>query len=109
MGIVASGDDQPKSENLQDLILTYRAMVNAMRDGNALILAGQKDKFDMVRYHRLEVKVNGLWPKLSQAEQRLACADLVASGHMPQTFMDALLMFNGKVDMSEPPEPCLKI
>ena len=95
MGIVSNAETS-KSENYTDLLVTYRAMLDLRRGPN----------FDDTRYHRLENKVNDLWAKLSNLEQKQAVKELVFSGHMEQRIADILVMFDGRIDMSDPPEPC---
>jgi hypothetical protein len=106
MSIMDDAGEYVKSSDFQDLIITYRAMVDAMRLETKLTNEGKKEKFDQVRYFRLEIKVNHLWSVLSRPEQLAACNELVKTDHMPQTFADILLMSGGTINMEQPPEPC---
>ena len=92
-------DVEVKSELVDDLILSYRAMIDL----------GRSVKPDMTRFYRLETKVNGFWPRMSNLEQKAAVKALVESGHMSSDCAAMLTMFDGRVDMSEPPEPCIKL
>lgn len=103
MGIINDSEinNDVKNEKLDDFLLSYRGMIELSR--NVL------DKIDMTRYHRLESKVNNLWLELSNKEQMIAVNSLVESGHMIQKVADMLVIFEGRIDMSKPLEPCYRI
>jgi hypothetical protein len=87
MGIVADAEELPKNEEINDLLVVYRAMIDLMRQGNAGI------KIDMTRYHKLEAKANSGFSKLSNVDQKIAVDDLVRSGHMDPKLAEILTSF----------------
>lgn len=107
MGILKNSTPvQKPSDNYEYLIICYRAMVDTMRQGQAMKASATFERFDNTRYHRLEIKVDDLWIKLSDDEQISAVYDLIKSGHMTQRYADILILFKGRINMDNPPEPC---
>lgn len=101
-----AGADDPKSDDSKDLLVVYRALVEAKRAGEKLLEEGKP--FDKVRYHKLEIKADALWLKLNQKESFYCCQELIKSGHMDPMVAEMLTSFGGKVDPSKPAEPCLR-
>ncbi len=109
MGILATAAMLIKSEDVVDIIVIYKAMVDAMRLNNRLIEEGKRDKIDTVRYLKLEGKVDALWDKLTRDEQIVAVANLVKDGYMHEYVAEMIATFGGRINQNETPEPCIKI
>lgn len=110
MSIISDGEsEKPQSDTFNDLVIMYRAMVDAMRQGQKMIEEGTYAKFDRVRYKKLELKCDSLWPKLSHKEHVMAVEDLIRSGHMSSPIAEMLIYCNGTISTEQPKEPCWSV
>lgn len=106
MGILSNNTKSPIPEPVQDMIDLYSEMIKTRRK----IESGIGDKnHEIIRYDKLECKVNVMWAELSTLDQRQAVNLLVELGFMKEECARALIMFDGRVDMMGPIEPCLTI
>lgn len=94
MGIRTDSQEAVPTEAVKDMVVVYRAMIDAMRSAN-------KPGFDRVRYNRLELKCDLLWQKLSRPEQILAIDELIATGHINPDLAIAIKAVNGTLATDE--------
>ena len=109
MGLMATAAMKQRTPQVDDFLVIYKALVDALRVNNKLAEAGRMKEVDTMRFHRLEAKVNAFWEKMTRDEQIVACAALIKDDYMDSRVAEIITMWNGKITASEPPEPCMRI
>ncbi len=110
MGILSSANIDLTDE-VKEMVEIYSHLITSQRKIEALRAQDKKQQAsdEMVRFHRLEAKVNGMWTKISQKNQIICVKRLVEAKMMSQDLADCLTMFDGTINMAPPPEPCVRI
>lgn len=106
MGILSNNPTKQVPEKVQDLIDLYSEMIRTRRkiDSESGDLTHER-----LRHDKLVCKVDPLWSSLSKNEQSIAVKKLVGDGFMTESIAKMLIIFDGRIDIMPPPEPCIRI
>ncbi len=108
MGILSNKTEKiAKTDDMAEMVTLYKAMTDALRENNKLM--EKEQKVDKLRFNKLTLKVDILWPKLNRDQQLVICEELVRDGYMDQRAVDVLVIFMGSINQGEPPQPCVRI
>ena len=102
-------DEVEVGDNAKELVVLYRHMIEAYRKCADLKAGGKDYANEKMRMQKIEIKVNALWPQLSNNEQKGCCSQLIISGYMDCRIGELMIMFGSTVSVNEPEEPCLRL
>lgn len=97
MGIVSDAGEVKISDELKDLVVLYAEMIKTLRKMNELMAAKQPWKNEEYRFHKIEVKVQLAFDKLTNEEQWLVVDQLIVKKLMPEEVGRALEVFKGRL------------